>query len=533
MELRLEYAGYTLGNFLEEDLSGAYLGLSPSARLHLDRFRSFLHSFYVAQHGYWPPTRTNRSSVAFSKLIYRSMYFEFRNLYEYLVDPTSSIDLTSTRPADGGICVYQNVSAFDKRRKYASLPHPLPLIPEVTVPGKERPNTVRKLFKLSQAQKNERRAASLAALSAATNPSDIKIMECSLVREYLRFEKTWTLHEKDNSISCSDARKVRWILIYAILQTLISVTRAPPEVRDTEGVSYSLCCQIAGTPPWDEDGSKAAQKKLLAKRKLIALGEQEMQKVKAEQRQQSQLQEIQNETERVVHHFQDHQRQLAFTTNVIELKPDDSSLFVPKPVPLFSQPSTHRPARPRTLTLPRKVSVGRDLALRSPKPQKPGLIENLIHNYSREHIRTASNSNSSSSAGGSPSSSKCPSGNSSPGGASVSSKGSGRRGNASPVFSEEPSTPGEGPRSVWSDAGGSEIDVMEHASVCGSASSCYGDDCCGPAALGSGESECVTIGIEGEELLDGVRRWESVKSASVSVGELGRRNPEVDLYVWG
>ena len=35
-----------------------------------------------------------------------------------------------------------------------------------------------------------------------------------------------------------------------MLQTLISVTRAPVEVRDTEGVSYPLCCQIAGTPPW-------------------------------------------------------------------------------------------------------------------------------------------------------------------------------------------------------------------------------------------------------------------------------------------
>ncbi|KAL8949208.1 MAG: hypothetical protein Q9222_004658, partial [Ikaeria aurantiellina] len=277
MDLRLEHAGRSLGSFLEDDLSGAHLGLSPVARTHLDRFRSFLHSFYVAKYGYWPPTRMNRSSAAFPKTTFKSMYFEFRNLYEYLVDSNSSTDIQSNRPADGGICVFQNITAFDKRRKYASLPHPLPLVPElINQSGRQRSNTVRKIFKNSQAQKNERRAASLAALSAATNPSDIKVMECSLVREYLRFEKSWTLQEKDEAISCSDARKVRWILIYAVLQTLISVTRAPPEVRDTEGVSYPLCCQTAGTPPWDEDGKKAAAKKLTLKQKLIAMGEEEM-----------------------------------------------------------------------------------------------------------------------------------------------------------------------------------------------------------------------------------------------------------------
>ncbi|KAL8812717.1 MAG: hypothetical protein Q9223_007223, partial [Gallowayella weberi] len=282
MDLRLEHAGRSLGNFLEDDLSGAHLGLAPAARVHLDRFRSFLHSFYVAKYGYWPTTRINSSSAAFPKSTFKSMYFEFRNLYEYLVDPKSSSELQSNRPADGGICVFQNVTAFDKRRKYTSLPHPLPLLPEM--PSQSgRPNAVRKLFKNSQAQKNERRMAAVNALCTATNPSDVKIMECSLVREYLRFEKSWTLLEKDESVSCSDARKVRWILIYAILQTLISVTRAPTEVRDTEGVPYPLCCQIAGTPPWDEDGTKVTQKKLTLKEKLIAMGEADMRQAKMKQ----------------------------------------------------------------------------------------------------------------------------------------------------------------------------------------------------------------------------------------------------------
>ena len=56
--------------------------------------------------------------------------------------------------------------------------------------------------------------------------------------------------EEEDKISALDGRRIRWLLIYGILQTLISVTRIPREVSDTEGVSYSLCCQIAGTPPW-------------------------------------------------------------------------------------------------------------------------------------------------------------------------------------------------------------------------------------------------------------------------------------------
>ena len=249
MDLRLEHAGRSLGNFLEDDLSGAYLGLPSEAHDHLERFRSFLHSFYVNRHGYWPPFRMNKKNPKLSKSILRSMYFDFRNLYEYLVNPTTCASLQDSRPADGGICALQNVTAFDKRYKYVSLPYPLPRVPEAsTFLPRQKLSTFARIFGNRQA-KNERRIATLGALTAATNSDDMKVMECALVREYLRFEREWTIVE-EGKLSSADARKVRWILIYAILQTLVSVTRAPTEVRDTEDVSYPLCCQLGGTPPW-------------------------------------------------------------------------------------------------------------------------------------------------------------------------------------------------------------------------------------------------------------------------------------------
>ncbi|KAI4163836.1 MAG: hypothetical protein LQ342_002609 [Letrouitia transgressa] len=483
MELRLENAGRSLGNFLEDDLSGAYLGLGKHAQMHMDRFRSFILSFYVAKNGYWPPERATPTSTSLPKSTYRSMYFEFRNLYEYLVDNNSS-----NRTADGGICVLQNIKAFDKRNKYISLPQTLPLVPEI--PSNlhlraHRSKSVRKLFSHS-ATKAERRAITLAALSAATNPNDYKVMDCGLVREYLRFEKSWTAKEEDRSVSSSDARKVRWILIYAILQTLISVTRAPPEVRDTEDVPYPLCCQVAGTPPWE-------------------FGEKQKRRTKNSGRL-GKVEEKVNEEDR---------RRVAFTTNAIEIQPDEADLFAPKPAPLSYTPKTTTmapaaaaaTAQPRPPpSLPRKVSITKDLALRSPQPQKPNLVDTFVRNYSRESV----SGNSS------------PQGSSSPGGDSTTSS-KGRSSPVSPLRSE----------SAWSaKSGESGGDGMEHASVCGS-ESCYGDE--SGVELGGKDGGRAKMERERErEMMKSWPpvRWDSVRSA-MTAGEMGKVNPEVDMYIWG
>ena len=256
MDLRIDHANDSLGTFLEEELSGKYMGLPNEALAHLERFRSFLNSFYVQQYGYWPPTPINKRSAMLSRSVLRSMYFDFRSLYDYLVDSMSTCNFHITT-TDGGICTLQNVTAFDRRYKLTSLPHPLPLVPDASVPAmKSRPSTFARLFNGKKVRAS-RKMAHMCALAAATNCEDSTVMESALVREYFRFEREWVVKE-DEKISSPEARKVRWILVYAMLQTLISVTRAPVEVRDTEGVSYPLCCQTAGTPPWKTESMGAS-----------------------------------------------------------------------------------------------------------------------------------------------------------------------------------------------------------------------------------------------------------------------------------
>lgn len=346
MGLRLELAGRSLTSFLEDSLSGSTLGLGNEAQAHLDRFRSFLHGYYVGKYGYWPPTQSQQKSAALSKTTYLSMYIDFRKLYEYLVDSDSSWSIQNNRPADGGVCVLQNITAFDRKHKYGSLPHPLPLIPEMSssdVNGNGPVQSISKLFGVGKRAKSERRIVALTALSAATNSDDISVMESPLVREYLRFEKSWTMKEEEK-VTSADARKVRWILIYAILQTLISVTRAPKEVRDIEGINYPLCCQTAGAPPWkirttaDTPGfSKKPSIMTLKQHCLDIATEPEMTPTALD----------------------------AFT----EIKPATAEYFPPPPRP-------QTPSRRDSGT----VSFGH-ISVHSPQPVKTGMCEILIQGY--------------------------------------------------------------------------------------------------------------------------------------------------------
>ncbi|KAF2467154.1 uncharacterized protein BDR25DRAFT_305616 [Lindgomyces ingoldianus] len=254
MDIHLSRVAIALGNFLEDDMSPAFLGLSDGARAHMDRFRSFLHTFYVEKFGYWPPP----NGTSFSKVLYKSMYFDFKNMYDYLADLESSDNISSQKPASGGICVLQNVLAFNQRHDFVPLPHPLPLVPEHVAPNRKTQSqkTLRTLTLGSKQAKTDRYMTTRAALTSATNTRDISVTSCALVQAYMRFERQCALNQREEKVSMADARKVRWLLIYSTLQYLVSAIRAPKEVRDTEEPTYPLCCLVTEKSPW-QIGTKA------------------------------------------------------------------------------------------------------------------------------------------------------------------------------------------------------------------------------------------------------------------------------------
>jgi hypothetical protein len=234
----------SLRDFLQEDFSPAYLGLTHDARSHLNRFQRFLHSFYVQKFGYWPPPKYASS---FPKALYKSMFYDFNNLYELLVDTQSGNDISSQGPASGGICVLQNVELFNKRHNFTALSHTLPLLPA----NPRKPT--RSFSSASLDRKASKIQSSAGALATATNVLDVDAANSGIIQAYMHFEKSCSAKssQREEKLTAIDARKVRWLLIYGTLQYLTSALRAPNGVRDTESPEYPLCCLVAGQSSWN------------------------------------------------------------------------------------------------------------------------------------------------------------------------------------------------------------------------------------------------------------------------------------------
>jgi hypothetical protein len=248
MDLHMSRATRAIGCFLEEELGADRLGLTKPARNHLDRFRGFLHSFYLEQLGYFPPDSTD----PYNKELWNNLHDDFESLYELLADKSSDQSIQNNTNATGGICCLQNTQVFDLRHGCTPLPHPSPLLPAVS-PDKQSTDTQRSLRSLrlgrSSSMVSDAKLPPRRALAEATNSIPDGTSKRSIVVEYRRFERL-RLEEK---ITVQEARKVRWLLVYGGLQILNSITRAPNGVRDIEAASYPLCVLTTGSPDWHVD----------------------------------------------------------------------------------------------------------------------------------------------------------------------------------------------------------------------------------------------------------------------------------------
>lgn len=266
LDNRLSRAGAMLSDLLETELSEAHLGLSTGARAHLDRFRGYIQGFYTTKFGHFPPApaQAGRSTV-FRPELYSTLSADFEALYEYLVDETFTTASNSPFEAQGGLCTLQSVQAFDSRNEFSPLDHSLPLLPE-TVKTKEsrRMSMPWQLVAVRAAEgklRPDQRLIVHAALMKATNHSKVHLMENRLVLAYRQFEEgsVLTPHKADRAVSQVDARKVRWLFVYAMHQVLKSCSDVPREVKFTERVEYHLGVSTKGLPPWETRSQNAAR----------------------------------------------------------------------------------------------------------------------------------------------------------------------------------------------------------------------------------------------------------------------------------
>jgi hypothetical protein len=268
MDLHMSRVTRALGSFLEEELGANRLGLTKPARTHLDAFRCFLQTFYMEHLGYFPPG----AGEPYNKRMWNNMRDDFQSLYDLLADTTSDRSMQNESNANGGICCLQVTQAFDARHGCDPLPHPSPLLPLYT-PTKRSIDAQRTLRSLRLGRTASGTAVNLPprkALADATNAISSETATRPIVLEYRRFERL----RPDEKITVQEARQVRWLLIYAALQMLKSITRAPNGVKDTDLASYPLCVLTTGTPEWhnseaEDDASPDAANDSVADLQLI------------------------------------------------------------------------------------------------------------------------------------------------------------------------------------------------------------------------------------------------------------------------
>ncbi|KAI9671054.1 MAG: hypothetical protein M1831_005139 [Alyxoria varia] len=247
MDIHIHHATNALTNLLEEELSPAYLGLSTEARNHLDDFRSFLYSYLIAKQGYWPPS----ASQYFSMDLCQSLHADFRKLYEFLADKNSCHNSQPFRGVTGGICVLQNIRSFDVRYKHDPLPFAIPLLPDSHDISSQSQKGLRSFIPGTKDGKADRVDRARQSLRAATNQQAEVFAHPLLIQHFIAFEDECA-GRPDSKLSMADARKVRWILIYGIVQKLASIVHTPPEVRSSSDITYPMCVLTTGLPPWRE-----------------------------------------------------------------------------------------------------------------------------------------------------------------------------------------------------------------------------------------------------------------------------------------
>lgn len=252
MDGKLARSSATLGSFLQDELSDAHIGLPAGARAHLERFRTLLHGFFAAKFGYYPPTSTASRGAVFDAAVLHAMTIDFDALYSYLVDESFDMSRSGFFTQTGGICALQSVLSFDSQHSLQTQTHPLPLLPRIDQgPKSRRASWFHRPFMGSQVTS---KAATYVALLSATNHLRANVLDNNLVKAYRRFEEDCIMSpikaDEQENLSALDARKIRWILVYAMNQVLHQCGTLP-EARCEEPPTYHVCISTADLPPWE------------------------------------------------------------------------------------------------------------------------------------------------------------------------------------------------------------------------------------------------------------------------------------------
>ncbi|KAI8623207.1 hypothetical protein F5Y19DRAFT_391682 [Xylariaceae sp. FL1651] len=287
-QLRVQAAEERLHAFTYED---AWPTTGPAAngagKAAAERLQQFFVGHYAKIYGAWPPAEsgartTEGEEMWLTRRLAQRLQKDFGALYDYLVNRDIVWDESETRSSRKWMMVSESgnksfnadtedlpltdlLIEFDNRMRFPHIPHPYPLVPD-SIPPVASPasSSAREKFKKDKNAKPvpddrtlDRRIQ--LAYTEATNIYTLgsEFTQSDLIESFVKFEKA----DQIGAVDPFCARRGRWVLIYAILQTLASVSVDSPNVRYKDGVLYHLSPRLKGTktPPWKGVSSPALE----------------------------------------------------------------------------------------------------------------------------------------------------------------------------------------------------------------------------------------------------------------------------------
>ncbi|KAF2970446.1 hypothetical protein GQX73_g3122 [Xylaria multiplex] len=276
-QLRVQAAEERLVTFMFADAWGP-VASSNTGRAAAERLRQFLVNHYAKAYGTWPPAEsgartTDGEDMWLTRNVTQMLQRDFGALYDYLVNRDIVWDESETRSSRKWMMVSESgnksfeadtedlpltdlLIEFDNRMRFPHIPHPYPLVPDSVTPSmstlptssRDRSKKEKHVKQVPDDRNLERRIQ--LAYTEATNIYSLgsEFTQSDLIEGFVKFEKT----DQIGAVDPFCARRGRWVLVYAIIQTLASVSVDSPNVRYKDGVSYHLSPRLKGTrtPPW-------------------------------------------------------------------------------------------------------------------------------------------------------------------------------------------------------------------------------------------------------------------------------------------
>lgn len=277
-QLRVQGAAERLADFEFPEAWGPAVGNGSIGKAAAGRLRQFFVSHYARIYGTWPPAEsgartTDGEETWLTRPIAQMLQKDFGALYDYLVNRDIIWDESETRSSRKWMMVSESgnksfdadskdlpltdlLIEFDNRMRFPHIPHPYPLVPDSIPPSSSAPPSSSrdrsrkdKHAKQNPDDRNLERRIQL-AYTEATNIYSLgsEFTRSDLIEGFVKFEKT----DQIGAVDPYCARRGRWVVIYATLQVLASVSVDSPNARYKDGVSYHISPRLGGTrtPPW-------------------------------------------------------------------------------------------------------------------------------------------------------------------------------------------------------------------------------------------------------------------------------------------